>query len=80
VFSANDHQRALRPQRTTQVGEGAATSSVQNHVIVVAAIGEVFRAVVDHVVGADRAHQVGLRSAADTGDLGTIGFRDLHRE
>ena len=32
------------------------------------------------MVGADRAHQLGLRSAADAGDLCPVCFRDLHGE
>ena len=43
-----------------------------------AAVGEVVVGVVDDMVGADRADQIGLAGAAHAGDLGSEGLGQLH--
>jgi hypothetical protein len=48
-------------ERLPQPGEAAVAADVEDQVVVVAAVGEVFPGVVDDLVGADRSRRWGLR-------------------
>ena len=60
--------------------DGPAADEVEDEVIAGIAAGEVLGAVVDDVVGADGAHELGVAGAADAADLGPVRLGDLDRE
>src|SRR5207248_1131745 len=66
--------------RAPQVRQGAVPRDVEDEVVAAAALGEVLLGVINDVVGAERPHQLGLRGAADTGHLRTVGLCELHGE
>ena len=67
-------------QNAPQVGERAIADVVEDEVVALARSREILLRVVDHVVGAERAHQLDVARAADAGDFGAEVLGDLHGE
>ena len=74
------HQHPGRREGTAQVGQRVVRHVVEDEVVLLAALGEVFLRVVDDVVRADRADQLHVPRADDRGHLGAEGLGDLDRE
>src|SRR5438552_511390 len=53
---------------------------IENEIVTLIRLGEIFFRVVDHVIGADRPNKIDIASAADAGHLSAICFRNLHRK
>jgi hypothetical protein len=63
------------------VGEHRAMGDeIEDPVVRLGAAGEVFAVVVDHLVGAQRPHEVELAGVVDSGHVGTCPLRQLDRE
>ena len=77
--AADDDQRSSRRQCPSQSGERRVAADVEDEVVPNRAGREVLRRVVDDVVGAERRHEVELRGAAHSGDIGGQGLGQLHR-
>ena len=75
-----EDERAPAGERPAHAPERMVGDEVEHDVVAALVRREVLGLVVDHVVGADRAHVVGLRGAAHAGHLGAHGLRELHRE
>jgi len=74
------HERPGRGQRPSQLGQGVVAYVVEDEVVLPPGLREVLPAVVDDVVGADRANQLDIPGAAHAGHLRAEGLGDLHRE
>ena len=72
--------RAVRGEAAPQCREGPVAARVQDQVVPLPAVGDLFGGVVDHTVGTDRADQIHLRGAAHPGHLGAQSLGDLHGE
>ena len=78
---APDHdEHAVIREGPAEVRQPAIAADVEDCVVAVLGVGEVFARVVDHMVGTDGPDQVHLRSAAYAGDFGAEGLGDLHGE
>ena len=67
-------------QGTAQIGNRAIADVIENQVVALRALREIFLRVIDDPVGAERAHQVDVARAAHAGDFGAEMFGDLYRE
>src|SRR5215469_13827158 len=67
-------------QRPHRSPSPVAAGDVQQQVVTLALASEVLRGVVDDLRGAERADQLGLRGAADAGDVGAERPGALYRE
>ena len=70
----------LRREGATEAPQRSTPRPVDDDVPTARTVREVLGGVVDHVIGAERTDQVGLRPAAHAGDLGAERLRDLHGE
>ena len=69
ALAADDDQRALVGEHTTEATERVAPADVDHQVVALAACVDALAPVVDDVVGADRAHQVQVAGAGHRGDV-----------
>jgi len=51
---------------------------VENYVVTLIALGEIFSRVIDNVIRSDGANKIKITRAADTGHLCAKGFCNLH--
>src|SRR5439155_22791461 len=56
------------------------TDEIENEIVTLIRLGEIFFRIVDGVIGADRPNKIDIASAADAGHLSAICFRNLHRK
>ena len=78
ALAAGEHERPGRCQRTAQPPDAVASADVDDQVVAGGAVEEVLCRVVDHVVGADRAHHVDLGRAGHAGDDAAERLGQLH--
>ena len=78
ALAAGEHERPGRCQRPAQPPDAVASADVDDQVVVDGAVEVVLRRVVDHVVGADRAHHVDLGRAGHAGDDAAERLGQLH--
>src|SRR5438270_4935534 len=56
------------------------TNEIEDQVVTLGAVREIFLSVVNHVIGSDGADKIDIARATNTGDFRAERFRDLHRE
>ena len=78
VFAADDDQRAVGGEHATECRHRTVAPDVENKVVAPVAVGDVGLRVVDHMIGAERAHHVDLLGARHAGNVRSEGLRDLH--
>src|ERR1700730_3762076 len=74
------HERSLRGERTSEVGQRTVRHVVKNEVVTLPGPREVDFRVVDDMVGSDRSDQVHVSRAADAGHFRSQRLRNLYRE
>ena len=76
---ADDHQEAPAGfQQMPDARIGRIADVVHDEIVADGVSREVAGGVVDHVIGAERADQIGVGGAADTGHLGAALLGELH--
>ena len=53
---------------------------VEDHIVLLVTLREIFFCVIDHVAGAERFHKIDIARAANTGNFGAHVFCDLNRK
>jgi hypothetical protein len=70
----------LRLEHAAQIGDRTIADVVQDDVVALVALGEIVLRVVDHMVRAERAHELDVARAAYAGDISTVVLRELNRK
>src|SRR5438105_11176451 len=74
---SGEHTNAVGRQDLPALGERMIADQIINHVVMLIRLRKIFPGVIDHVISADRFHQIDVARAANAGDLGAECFRDL---
>src|SRR5262245_23419187 len=77
---SGENADAIVNERVLTLRERVVLNVVENYVVMLITLGEIFLRVIDHPIGADRFHKIDIAGAADASHVCTKGFRNLDCE